>query len=102
MKWVEPGAIEEVTIEDVTFSLRVLTASRAQRLAEFNTSDNQIRDMLRLGLAGWTGDGAPPFDVDDNGEPTIETIERLPFHVAREIMDAFVSLNRLREEDEGN
>lgn len=34
--------------------------------------------LLRYGLRGWDGPGAPPFKADADGRPTSDTLSRLP------------------------
>lgn len=48
--------------------------------------------LLRYGLAGWTGAGAPPFKADANGRPTTECLSRMSSAWRHAVADAVDSL----------
>ena len=48
---------------------------------------------LRYGLAGWSGGGAPPFIADADGQPTDDTLSRLPPSVRNELTTAINNIS---------
>lgn len=48
--------------------------------------------LLRYGLRGWDGPGAPPFKADADGRPTSETLSRLPSRWRTDLANAVDSL----------
>ena len=117
--WVDPNARipyvlksdrEKPEAEQVRFLFRVMTArdyasftdtlrtddsDKVENWAEYNFT------LLRFTLVGWDGPGVPPFEVDERGHPTDETLTRIQYEDRWELARAADRANKVSDEDVG-
>ena len=117
--WVDPTAKipyvlkadrEKSEAEQVRFLFRVMTARDYASFTDtLRTDDNDKVEnwaeynfaLLRFTLVGWDGPGAPPFEVDEHGHPTDETLTRIPYEDRWELARAADKANKVSDEDVG-
>src|SRR5688572_2129545 len=69
--------------DQVTFQLGVLTDSQWASVVDLTSDGRDLWEgtfglaLLREGLRGWSGPGAPPFAVDAAGRPTSAALSQL-------------------------
>jgi hypothetical protein len=104
--FVIPADREKPEGERTTFTLGILTAAQWAEAVDTAGERDLIAGafgvaMLREGLRGWAGGGAPPFAVDAGGKPTPATLDTLSVDDRCELSRAIYRLNRLGDADAG-
>ena len=108
--FLEPGGTEDFTLDCVTFEIRKLTAREMMKLqhtasqigADFTPDDYDLTlDLLRIGLAGWRGDSAPPVHMDDL-VISEKSLDLLTLETASRLAQEIFSLNGMTDTDRGN
>ena len=93
--------------ERVTFQLAVLTPGEWASAIDLTAGDRDLWQgafglaLLRAGLRGWSGAGAPPFAVDARGRPTDETLALLRPDDRGELAKAIFRVNNLTDAQTG-
>jgi hypothetical protein len=108
--WLEPGGTEDYTLEGVTFKIRKLTARQqievaghAQAMSADMTPDmvDRLFSIIRMGLVGWTGDGAPEC-VLEGDVIADESLDRMALTTLTRLSTAILDINSMSDTDRGN
>jgi|GEM_PF-2948019 len=102
-------------IDGVIFHFRIFTSAEMSSIAiEQNTEGvsgtegvteegiSHLGRVIRMGLRGWEGEGAPEFKVAEDGYMDEGMLDFIPFGRWMAIYLAILAINVPTEEDEGN
>lgn len=114
--WLVPGRLvpyvprDERTkpaAEQTTFQLAVLTAADYAAVQDVAIVDygsdvrrgSHILELLRRGVRGWSGPGAPAFKATSDGWASDDSLDCLPGRLRMELADQLDRLNTVGEEE---
>lgn len=115
MKWLDPSAVVEYVhpeeralpeAERTTWRLGYITAEQYAEVADcVNVREESgarasrwgtyTLRLLRFGLRGWGGGGAPPFAVDADGFVSAESLSRIPGTMRTHLANVLDAMNSL-------
>jgi hypothetical protein len=91
------------------FSAHLLPLSRVwshndeDELVSISETDiGHMEEIIRIGICGWGGEGAPQFRTSKDGYLSRKSLGLIPFERWNELLTAVVEVNSVTEDDEGN